>query len=129
MVREGVWVVVMCDAWFVAVSSQPVGLERTQDMHNGSGARRSHVLAAGITPRAPLLCRPLGERARLRTHVPLLEAVRPRRGRPRGDRTGSVLAAQPLRIAIVVALVLVLVFVVGVVTVAPAAGLRGKLSV
>lgn len=78
----------MCDAWFVAVSSQPEGLERTQDMHNGSVARRSHVLAAGITPRAPLLCRPQGSRA-LAHARPLLEAVRPRRERPRGDRTGS----------------------------------------
>lgn len=78
----------MCDAWFVAVSSQPEGLERTQDMHNGSVARRSHVLAAGITPRAPLLCRPQGSRALAHTR-PLLEAVRPRRERPRGDRTGS----------------------------------------
>lgn len=48
----------MCDAWFVADSSQPQGLERTQDMHNGTVAPRSHILAAGITQRAPLFFGP-----------------------------------------------------------------------
>lgn len=36
----------------------PTELERTQDMHNGTVELRSHVLAAGITQRAPLFYDP-----------------------------------------------------------------------
>jgi hypothetical protein len=62
------------------------GLERTQDMHNGSLAPRSHILAAGVTRHAPLLFRPRRPHTLARTR-PFLEAVRPPIGRPRGDRT------------------------------------------
>jgi hypothetical protein len=64
------------------------GLERTQDMHNGSLAPRSHVLAADITRRAPSLSRPRQPHTLARAQ-PFPEAVRPLVGRPRGDRTAS----------------------------------------
>ena len=70
----------------------PTELERTQDIHNGTVAARSHGTPhgggrPGVTRRAPLLCGPQSARRTCAHHALTPETVRPPKGRSRGDRT------------------------------------------
>lgn len=86
---QEVWACVMHGCCSLVIA--PTGLERTQDMHTATLPRGAAAGATLDTRPGVDLQPPSGP---AQAPHPLLAAIRPRRGRPRGD-TATTLARQP----------------------------------